>query len=189
MDQLYHPAVHTSSTCAGRRNLKKDGPGEELLPDRVGLTAGGSARDRTLHMLACSLALADSEDAGFSSYDCPGRQFIGVSLEDADAHRTLLSRSKVNQPQDSVMRRHSDYGKLPKILIERYQYALLLIGVRKDGLVTRVLRPVTRPLHVITRGFQFSFCLRRDAGVQEKLQVPASIVRGSMRSLAAILRA
>ncbi len=87
------------------------------------------------------------------------------------------------------MRRPAKYRELPKVLIERYQDASVVVGARKNDFIAGIFRPVTRPHHIVAYGCQLTFGSWGQAGVQKELQVPALIVRGSMRSLAAILRA
>jgi len=87
------------------------------------------------------------------------------------------------------MRKAASDGELPKVLVERYEDTAVLVGAGKDGFVTGVFGPITSPHHVVACGYQFIFGLWRHAGIEEESQDPASIVRGSMRSLAAILRA
>ena len=133
--------------------------------------------------------MTDSEDAQLGGDDGAGRQLIGMFLKDADARSALLAGSEIHQPQDSAVRDPAVEDKLPEIFIERYQDSLVLTGTAKDGFVTRVLGPVTRPHHFVARGLQFSLRSWGEAAIEEKLQEAASMERGSMRSLAVIRRA
>jgi hypothetical protein len=83
----------------------------------------------------------------------------------------------------------AQHDKLTKIFIERYQDALVFIGTLKDNFVAGILGPVARPHYVMASGFQFGLGLWGQAGIEKELQEPASMEKGSMRSLAAILRA
>ena len=83
----------------------------------------------------------------------------------------------------------AEHDKLTEIFIERYQDALVFIGALKDDLVAEIHGPVARPHHVMASGFEFGLGLWRQARIEKELQEPASMEKGSMRSLAAILRA
>jgi hypothetical protein len=54
------------------------------------------------------------------------------------------------------MRRPAEHDELPKIFIECYQDAPLLVGARKDGFVAGIFGSVACPYHVVASGFQFS---------------------------------
>jgi hypothetical protein len=87
------------------------------------------------------------------------------------------------------MRKPAKHGEFTKILVKCHQDSAFTISMRQDGFVAGILRPVACPSHVVASSLQLSFGAHRKAGVQKELQRPASIVRVSMRSFAAILRA
>jgi hypothetical protein len=105
--------------------------------------------------------LADSEDARLRGYDCASFQVTGVFQKDADADSALLTGSKANQPKDSAMRVPAEHRELPKIFIERYQGAPLLIAAREDSFVAGILGPVACPDHVVASSLEVSLGPRR----------------------------
>lgn len=132
---------------------------------------------------------ADSDPARLGGDKSPVFQVFLMTTEDLCRHGTLMDGPKINEPKDPGMRRTTPYNKLAKVFVECYKNPLFLIRqIEKNG-VAGVFWEFPCPDHIMSLRFQFNFCLGAEAGIQQDFQEPTSIVRGSMRSLAAMRRA
>ena len=133
--------------------------------------------------------LSDSDLPRLGGDDGALREFFGITRQDLQACAPLVCGAEADQPYNAAMRETSQDSQLPKILVDGDHDAPLVLRPDKDFLVAGIRRPVPGPYHVVPGGFEFSFGFGTDARVQENLQEPTSMERGSMRSLAAIRRA
>ena len=80
-------------------------------------------------------------------------------------------------------------SRLAEVFIQRYKDPSLLVSNREDGFVTGNFLPISTPGHVMVCRLKGGLCSACNAGVEENIQYPNSMARGSMRSLAITLRA
>ena len=80
-------------------------------------------------------------------------------------------------------------NELAKILVERDQDPPLLVSHFQDRPVPRILRPVTYPNCLMSRGLQGVSCAARHARIEQDFQEATSTGKGSIRSQAMTLRA
>lgn len=81
---------------------------------------------------------------------------------------------------------HPSDCQFPEILVEGQQDAALLVRIRENRTVARILRPVSTPFHVVPFGRQGLFQLARNAGIKQKPQAAVRAMRGSTRSCSTI---
>ncbi len=112
-----------------------------------------------------------------------------MTREDLEAGAPLVGGPEIDQPNDTAMGEAPQHAQFAEILVERDQDASFFARVIQQPFIARVFGLVTGPDHVMSGGLQLGFAFWTQAGVQQDLQEPASIERGSIRSLAAMRRA
>ena len=94
------------------------------------------------------------------------------------------------ETNDAAVRSALNHGELAEILVEGYKYSPFGVRSRQEDIVTRVLRPVSGPDHVVAKGFESRLRASPDACVEEKPHLTAgdnqrfdSLVRDELVSI------
>jgi hypothetical protein len=80
------------------------------------------------------------------------------------------------------MRPRLNDRKLAKIFVQSYQNPLLLVRMVQDFIVSRILRPIARPDHVVSGDLKRVAYGFGNASVDEQLHEAESAGHGSTRS-------
>jgi len=75
-----------------------------------------------------------------------------------------------------------DHSQLTGVLVERDEDAAFTRGTRDDLVVARLLDPIARPDHVVTRPTDRRRRAAPDARVEKEPDVPRPVTTGSARS-------
>ena len=105
------------------------------------------------------------------------------------ARHSLQSGVEIDQPNDPAMRMAEGNRKCPEILVERDQNALFAERYFHDGAVPGISAPVAGPDDVVALCRKRVPRARRNAGIQQQLQVGKPTNAGSTRSLPTSRRA
>jgi hypothetical protein len=65
------------------------------------------------------------------------------------------------------MRPPVNYGEFAKVLVQRYENPILLMGMIENFIVSRILRPITGPNRIVTRGLKRVSDAAGNAGIDE----------------------
>lgn len=141
----------------------------------------------------CFMALrhrgANPHAAGLHRDDGSPRQFVPILPQHLLANRALLTRADVDQPHNAGMRQASPDREFAEILVERDEHTLFPVGLRQDLFITRVLRQIPGPQHVMSSCLKFRLGTAPHAGIEQQLHAADSIFRGSIRSWPTMRRA
>lgn len=88
-------------------------------------------------------------------HDRAACQFARVAHRAADAQRTLPERRYINQANDAVVRLPTNDREFAKILVQRDEHSLLLVGATKDRFIPGIGVPVGGPHDIMSACFEF----------------------------------
>lgn len=104
-----------------------------------------------------------------------------MAFEGSVTPRRMLVREDIDQPYDAGMRLPAENRQLAEVLVDRNQHAMLFVSDSEDGRIARVIRPITRPHHVVTEAPQLGRSGSGQAGVEKKLHFNVTAI--STRSI------
>lgn len=131
--------------------------------------------------MPASTRTVGSEPKGRSNRGSIG-QLGAVPLEDIGDDLPLSPRRVGDVAHDASMSPSPHDGDLAEVLVERDQHPLLRKGNREDLRVARILVPIAGPDHLMTQGAELVAGAAPDARVDQDLQEPAGVRKGSTLS-------
>ena len=87
------------------------------------------------------------------------------------------------------MKTTANNGQFAEVFVKSDQDTALLVSASEDFVISRIVRPVPGPYHVMAGRFQFLARLAPHASVQQQPHTWLTANVGSMRSCPTILRA
>lgn len=93
-----------------------------------------------------------------------------------------MTHAEIDDSQNSTVPQALHHFESAEILVQRHKNPCLPPFVGENLFVSRVLRPITRPFHIVTRRLQFGGDAAADAGVEQQPHAAESTMNGSTRS-------
>ena len=110
------------------------------------------------------------------------RQLFAVPRQYNAACGYLFSRIKIDQTNDPAVTPPEHDRQLTEILVERNEDPTFALRPLVDSLVAGIGLPITCPNRIVPISGERRASTRRNAGVQQELQVAESVKAGSTRS-------